>query len=233
MNKKELELHLWKTIVPDIPGHQTNKDLQIPNYYEGLKEFIEKFNIKKEFRCAGAPWDPIFSHIISQVKPKIIIEVGSYIGYSAIKMADACKLNNLQDTSIICIDPFLDASLRTDFEAKVYGYPTVFYTFLNNIKDHNHEDIIIPLPMPALTGYRYLRDAKVKADLIYIDGSHDYDDVYLDVSRYLTLLNPGGLLFGDDWTYEGVREATQQICSEMNINPPTVINNTAVWYIQK
>lgn len=233
MTKKELELHLWKTIVPDIPGHQTNKDLKVPNYYEGLDEFIKEHKIKTEFRCAGAPWDQIYAYIISQIKPKIIIEVGSYIGYSAIKMADACKANNLKDVSIICIDPWLDASLRSDHEARVFGYPSVFYTFLNNVKTYNHDDIIIPLSMPALTGYRYLRDAGIKADLIYIDGSHDYDDVYLDVSRYLTLLNPGGLLFGDDWTYEGVREATKQICSESSMNPPTVIGNTAVWYIQK
>jgi len=37
-----------------------------------------------------------------------------------------------------------------------------------------------------------------KFDLLYIDGSHVYSDVKIDVSFYLPMLNVGGFLIMDD-----------------------------------
>jgi NAD(P)-dependent dehydrogenase (short-subunit alcohol dehydrogenase family) len=36
-------------------------------------------------------------------------------------------------------------------------------------------------------------------DLIYVDGSHDYDDVAADLAAYRPLVRPGGVMFGDDY----------------------------------
>lgn len=227
MNKQELELHLWKTIVP------RNDNLTIPDVYTGIEDYLETNNIEPEFRCAGAPWDPIYKALVSGIRPKIIFEVGSYIGYSAIKMAEFCKAENIVDASIVCIDPWLDVSNHVDYDNRVHGYSSVYHKFLHNVKTHGHEDIIIPLPLPALSAYRYLRYADVKADLIYIDGSHDYDDVYIDVSRYYTLLNEGGMIFGDDWTWEGVREGVQDVCRDYNIPNLQLVEGTSVWFIKK
>lgn len=224
MTKKELELRLWQTV---------SNPQQLPDIYEGIEELLENNNIEPEFRCPGAPWDPIFKEIVKQVRPETIIEVGSYIGYSAVKMADYCKEEGLTDTSIICVDPWLDVSNPIDFNNRINGYPALYYKFLYNVKHHGHSDMVIPFPMPALTAYRYLAAANVKADLIYIDGSHEYDDVYLDVSRYITLLNQGGIIFGDDWTWEGVEKGVLDVCRDSNIQNLQLIPNTSVWYIQK
>ncbi len=42
---------------------------------------------------------------------------------------------------------------------------------------------------------------------MYIDGSHLEDDVYLDIKNYRTIINPGGVLFGDDRTLGSVANA--------------------------
>lgn len=49
---------------------------------------------------------PIFKYIINQVKPKLIVEVGSWMGQSACTMAAALKELNL-DAAVICIDTWL------------------------------------------------------------------------------------------------------------------------------
>jgi predicted O-methyltransferase YrrM len=54
----------------------------------------------------------------------------------------------------------------------------------------------------------------VKADLIYIDGSHDEKDVYDDLSVYWDLLSPGGVVFGDDWPWEQVSNAVKAFCAD-------------------
>jgi hypothetical protein len=50
----------------------------------------------------------------------------------------------------------------------------------------------------------------IRADLIYLDGSHDYEDVACDIAAYRPLLTPGGVLFGDDYdTWVDVRQAVE------------------------
>jgi hypothetical protein len=36
-------------------------------------------------------------------------------------------------------------------------------------------------------------------DWVYIDGLHDYENVYADLSAFLPKIKPGGFLFGDDY----------------------------------
>lgn len=228
MKKKDLEIKIWKNIVS---WENRPFDLVIPNQYEGIETFMKDHNIEPEFRCAGAPWDPIYKMLIDHVKPKIILEVGSYIGYSAIRMADYCKENNIEDFSVVCIDPWLDAGWYPDHIQRLHGYPTVYFKFLNNVKSHNHQDVIMPLPMPAITAYKYLTKSDVKADLIYIDGSHEHDDVYLDFTRYYQLLNKGGVIYGDDWSWSGVQSGVEEGCKDLNISGPKIIGGC--WVVEK
>jgi len=44
-----------------------------------------------------------------------------------------------------------------------------------------------------------LAQYQLQADMVYLDGSHDEEDVYQDLAHYWKVLRPGGLCFGDDW----------------------------------
>lgn len=159
--------------------------------------------------------DPIFQTIIDQVRPKRIIEVGSWKGASAVHMAD---LTRDLGTCIYCVDTWLggvDHLLANDAGIKpaenhiqrLDGYPQLYHQFLHNVRESGHGDRIFPLPQTSTNGARYLRAKGIAAELIYLDGSHEFEDVALDILMYLPLLAPGGVLLGDDWSFPGVQKA--------------------------
>jgi len=181
---------------------------------------------------------PIFEQLIIEVKPKIIVEVGTWKGQSAITMANAVKRHKL-DTKIYCIDTWLGAlefwgSLKHTKERDLMlknGYPQIYYQFLSNVVHNQAQDIITPFPSTSTIGYNFLKSNKVKPDLIYIDASHDEADVYLDICNYYELLDKGGILFGDDYTtWAGVKAAVNNFKKEKNVKVDVVGKS---WIIRK
>lgn len=156
---------------------------------------------------------PVFQQLITELSPKLIIEVGSWKGASAIAMAGMVD----DDGKIICIDTWLGAlEMWTDTSDpdrflslnNIYGYPALYYTFLSNVVQTGHQSRIFPLPMTSSIGAKFLKHHNVLADMIYIDASHDYDDVLRDLIDYWPLVKQGGVLFGDDYsTWKGVCQA--------------------------
>lgn len=162
----------------------------------------------------------IFPALIQQLKPSLIIEVGSWMGQSAANMGASCKALGLSDTAVVCIDTWLgskehwrDPNLVEHLELQ-NGYPTFYRRFLTNMVQAGVSDVIVPLPMPSQIGASYLKDFSLQSELIYIDGSHDEKDVYDDLTAYWDLLHPGGVVFGDDWPWESVANAVKAFCAE-------------------
>jgi hypothetical protein len=156
----------------------------------------------------------IFAPLIERVRPEVIIEVGTWHGGSAIRMAAETKRLGIK-SKIYCVDTWLGADEFWTTEAKTpdrdlkrrNGWPLAYFDFLGNVVAAGHTDVIHPLPMSSTVGARVLAHYKVKAGLIYIDASHDYDDVRADIRNYLLLLSPGGVMFGDDLNWPGVGRA--------------------------
>ena len=158
---------------------------------------------------------PVFRETIEQVRPKLIIEVGTWKGASAIHMADICAELNL-GTTIICVDTwlgayeFIGAGGERDL-MPCYGYPQVYYQFLVNVIREGHAERIIPFPQTSLIAGRWLWHHDIRADLIYLDGSHDYNDVRADIDTYWPLLRRGGVLLGDDFeSFADIRAAVRE-----------------------
>lgn len=160
--------------------------------------------------------DPIFRELILEKQPEVIIEVGTWKGQSAINMALICKELGLK-TKIYCIDTWLGAlefwhGLNHTPERNLMlknGYPQIYYQFLSNVVHKGVQDYIIPVPLPSSIGFKLLKKMNIVADLIYIDGSHDYEDVISDLyaTKHVSSLNKT-VIFGDDWnTFADVQKA--------------------------
>lgn len=158
----------------------------------------------------------VFETIIQACRPKVIFEVGSWKGASAVQMALLCKELGL-DTAIVCIDTWLGSAehiLKPRFSVLLnrrWGYPQLYQTFLANILKWKCEDMVVPIPATSESAALVLHYHQLKADLIYVDASHEYEPALRDFKAYWELLNDGGYLIGDDYIgWEGVTRAANE-----------------------
>src|SRR5262249_37025899 len=115
---------------------------------------------------------PVFQRLIDRIRPKLIIEVGSWKGASGMHLAGCCWKLSLQ-TEIICVDTWLGSlemwnklgdPTRYGSLNRQYGYPNVYYQFLANVVMSGHADRIWPFPQTSLIASRALAALKVAAD---------------------------------------------------------------------
>jgi SAM-dependent methyltransferase len=173
--------------------------------------------------CSGWGSDSAaFGELVTEIKPARVIEVGTWKGGSALTLAGELEKQGL-DTEIICVDTWLGAlEMWTDQGDEErfgslglkHGYPSLYYQFLANVCRAGQQSRITPFPIPSATAAQWFALHDVRADLIYIDGSHEEEDVYQDLVSYWDLVRPGGVLFGDDWSWDGVRLAVERFAKE-------------------
>jgi hypothetical protein len=151
-----------------------------------------------------------------------VIEVGTHIGTTATRFANAIKNN--PDSYIVCIDTWLsdvaDYICRKDgmkYNLKAGNDHRLFDKFIQNVKNNNLEQTIIPFRLPSLQAGQVLYYYGIKADIIYIDASHEYLNVKYDLELYHTLVSTNGTLFGDDYHIHGVKRAVDEFVASNNL----------------
>lgn len=178
---------------------------------------------------------PIFDQLVEQTKPKTIIEVGSWKGRSIAHFAKATEglSSDLYalDTWQGGIDHVMSEKTQDDRKCDPLGSPRLYHQFLRNFVDSPSANRIFPVQNSSLNGLRILKKLGVTAKLIYVDGSHEYEDVYADLCMAVQLLEPGGIIFGDDFRgFLGVFGAVIRFCTEQGIQPEIVADN--FWIIK-
>lgn len=146
---------------------------------------------------------PIFRRTMDRVQPRIIIEVGTFLGGSAIHMAQHAKAKGW-DCAVLCVDTWLggvDHWLRAKEKLRPhFGRPSLYYHFIANVIEAGVQDYIVPFTLDSLAAARFLKTAKVKCQMTYIDGSHEEGDVLRDYEAYWELIEPNGAMLVDDLT---------------------------------
>lgn len=173
---------------------------------------------------------PIFEQAIDLSRPGIIIEVGTFLGGSALHMARLCKAKKL-DAAIICVDTFyggfdhwMKAREKLHFH---FGRPALYYEFISNVIKYGHQDMIIPLALDSANAARYLTACGITARMIYVDGSHEPGDVLRDYETYWPLLDKGGAFLVDDvsrWFPDVVADWSRFTAK---LDPPVLIQSEA------
>ncbi len=204
---------------------------------------FDKKNLRLDIQTWGGN-KKIFRKIIKNLNPELIIEIGSWKGASAINMGNYIKKKKI-NCKILCIDTWLGSlehwdkrnendklhSWYTSLRLK-NGYPTLYYQFLFNVIYSKLQDIIIPFPNTSSMASVWLKQRGIKADMIYIDGSHEELDVYSDLINYYPILKEGGIILGDDWCWPGVKNAVKRFIQERDLKL-RLIENKCFWLIKK
>ncbi len=190
----------------------------------GLGDVFDGFKVIKS-RIDMQGWNSTHQFFDVALKfahePKLVIELGVWKGMSCIHMAEVIKAKGL-DCEILAIDTWLGSSAhlsaaRRDELSPDHGYPTLYKTFMSNVKSAGHDDVIVPLPMDGNSAAYALKRLKVKADVIHIDASHEYESALADFRNYWELLNPNGIMIMDDYgNFPGVTRAACQFAAEVD-----------------
>jgi len=114
----------------------------------------------------------------------VIVEIGSWKGYSTIWLAKGSQEGN--HARIYAIDP------HTGSEAhhKRYGAINTFDTFTSNILRARVSSIVIPLVTASIEAEKNWGDTTIS--LLWIDGDHE--DVYADYYRWYPHLAASGII---------------------------------------
>lgn len=164
----------------------------------------------------------VFDKLLTDAKPNVVIEVGSFVGESTIYMAKILKRVN-PGSVIISVDTWLggiDHWMKVPEKLKFwFGRPSLYYQFIGNVMANQCQDVILPLALDSLNAARLLANLQISADFIYIDASHEQGDVLRDYEAYWPLLNRYGTFLVDDLTgwFPGVCKDWETFVSSNNL----------------
>lgn len=139
---------------------------------------------------------------------KTVIEVGSWLGTSTRFLAEKIP----PTAKVYAVDTWAGSPNEAE-QLKDPRMPYLYQLFLSNVKHANLAHKIIPVRMNSLEASRALN---VKADLIYIDASHDEESVYQDILAWSEHLASGGIMTGDDWACDAVRRGVVRAAAKLN-----------------
>lgn len=148
-----------------------------------------------------------YRSIFEANKIEVVIEIGSWLGNSARFFASKIP----EHGKVYAVDHWLGSKEQQSDPF----IPNLYEQFLSNIIHFGLTHKIIPIKMPSTEAAKYLNG--VKPDLIYIDGSHETEDVLDDLRAWYPYVKDHGIFCGDDWTSEAVAKAVKIFAKEQNL----------------
>lgn len=129
--------------------------------------------------------------LIVNMKPNVIVELGSFYGCSAFAFAQAIKDNNLNST-VYCIDLWetFDEFTKSDYKENVYG------AFTDVVKECYNGEYLKMLKMKFDDASEKFDDKSI--DILHIDGSHYYNDVKHDFETWKDKVKDDGIILFHD-----------------------------------
>ncbi|KAL6601742.1 hypothetical protein ACP70R_044962 [Stipagrostis hirtigluma subsp. patula] len=148
----------------------------------------------------------VFAELIESVRPSTIVELGAFLGASALHMA-AVSRNLSLSPAILCVDDFrgwpgFRDRFRRDVPAQRHGDALLLPQFMANVVAAVGRDAaarVLPLPFSTASALAALCEWGVYADLIEVDAGHDFHSAWADINLAWAVLRPGGVMFGHDY----------------------------------
>jgi glycosyltransferase involved in cell wall biosynthesis len=119
-------------------------------------------------------------------------------------------INSNKDIKFDCVDTWKGSIEHTAYD--VITEEKLYDVFLSNIEPV--KQVVNPIRMTSVEASKLYEDNSL--DFVFIDASHEYEDVKADILAWLPKVKIGGILAGHDYdTFEGVNRAVDEI---FNIN---------------
>jgi predicted O-methyltransferase YrrM len=162
----------------------------------------------------------ILRELIRSKKPSNSLEIGLANGTSALAILASLKDFSSENYRHTAIDPYQKSTWKS------IGLSSVQSIGLESHFQFIGDFSCLALPRLLESGNWF--------DLIYVDGSHSYDNVFVDYYYGVRLLSRSGFILFDDCTTSDVkkvikfiRQEQKHILRELNLNP--FRNPTRLW----
>ena len=144
-----------------------------------------------------------------------IVEIGCWKGKSSSCMAVKIANSGFK-ISFDCVDTWKGSREHGEQDESLYQ------SFIENMKPV--EGLYNAKRMTSLEAAQTYEDGSL--DLIWIDASHEYEDVKDDIQAWLPKLKKGGIIGGDDYhpAWSGVIQAVDELM------PNSIHNEGPYWY---
>jgi predicted O-methyltransferase YrrM len=169
-----------------------NSVTEYDNCYHGWLANSTKLNLK---------------FVIDKIKPKNIVELGSWYGLSAsymIKMLLKSNFYFFDKFQNICLSPYIIDKFNV--LNKFYFTYSRMETFYKNIMDCNSSGNIYACRMNALNSIEFLKKYNIEIDLIFIDFLKKTHEL-LDFLNVCIINYPNAVIVGDDYVFDTVKYA--------------------------
>lgn len=134
-------------------------------------------------------------HLVSALKPRSVLEVGTHIGASTTHIAAALyqsKLRSGVEGRLVSVD-VTDVNCHRIRQWERYGSSFSPQQLMDIL---GFSELVSFVTRPSLA---YAESCDRTFDFIFLDGDHSADTVYREVSVALKLLNPGGVILLHDY----------------------------------
>lgn len=163
--------------------------------------------------------------------PLAILEIGSWAGASTVSWASALKELALPGR-IVCVDPWEPYFDLTKDRAHVYGEMNraaetglIYKLFQHNVAASGFAGIIEARPGPSRSVVPGLPSDSFH--LVYVDGSHLFEDVLFDIREAKRLIRDGGIVCGDDLEIQASRLTAEELEQGLRTGEDFVWSTTA------
>jgi len=160
--------------------------------YRTYKEYFKNYIASKKF---SQKWFLNNFEVFKHYLPKDLnsnfsyLEIGSYEGLSALNI-----LYNFRNSKVTTVDLWSESNINS--ESLNVNFSEIEKNFDKNLQGYNFNKI----KKDSVIALREFLKKKIFFDFIYIDGSHNGEDILCDAIESFKLLNVGGTIVFDDIT---------------------------------
>ena len=145
------------------------------------------------------------------------VEIGTWMGRSTCCLGQLIK-ESKKDIKVYGVDTFKGSEEHWQLIKEIEENST---SLLEIFKKHTSlcgvDNIITPIKGASLDVVNQFEDESI--DFIFIDASHDYENVLADITAWYPKLKPGGLIAGDDYApcWGGVIRAVNEYFTDKTV----------------
>ncbi len=201
-------------------------DETLPPPYNELKTILP-FN--------GHGWyinGPFLERLLLDENAKVVIELGSWLGKSIIAIANILP----EDGIVYSVDhwytPPYNKNIPYYYNLPEFDVPNLYNQFLSNIIHAGLTHKVIPVKMSSSEAAKVLVAKGIRPDIVYVDASHEEQDVYDDLTNYFPFIKGHGKICGDDWFCIPVQTAIKRYAEENNLVIECA-SNSAFWVLHE